>query len=288
MSSMRTTVFFSGQTDTPTREGRNFIEKALKNAIKELASDTEVEEAIREELEMDKDTLDVPGSPAVVDTILKKIDYATIFLADLTFIGKRPDERPTPNPNVLIEYGWALKSLGLLRMLTVMNTAFGEPTRESMPFDMAHLRFPITYTLAAGSNDEHREAQRNNLEKILGEALKTFFASSEFKATLPKLQVNPTEELIRSMPALIGEVRKDLQTPDGATVREFFVLPNQRVMLGGSSKPRFVYYEDVHPTIMSQLDLLEEHGLVKDVTPLGNNVKIYRMSEKLVSQLLTS
>ena len=68
MSSMKTTVFFSWQTDTPTREGRNFIEKALKNAIKKLASDTEVEEAIREELEMDKDTLDVPGSPAIVDT----------------------------------------------------------------------------------------------------------------------------------------------------------------------------------------------------------------------------
>ena len=123
---MKTTVFFSWQTDTPTREGRNFIEKALKNAIKKLASDTEVKEAIREELEMDKDTLDVPGSPAIVDTILKKIDYATIFLADLTFIGKRPDGRPTPNPNVLIEYGWALKSLGLSRMLTVMNTAFGD------------------------------------------------------------------------------------------------------------------------------------------------------------------
>lgn len=288
MYSMRKTVFFSWQTDTPTREGRNFIEKTLKNAIKKLASDTDVEEAIREELAMDKDTLDVPGSPPIVDTILRKIDYATIFLGDLTFIGKRPDGRPTPNPNVLIEYGWALKSLGLSRMLTVMNTVFGEPKRESMPFDMAHLRFPITYNLPADAKNEYREAESHNLEKKLGEALKTFFASSEFKATLPKLEVNPIEELIRSMPALMSEMRKDLHSPDGATVREFFVLPNQRVMLGGSSKPRFIYYEDVHPTIMSQLDLLEEHRLVKDVTPVGNNVKIYRMSESLVSQLLKS
>ena len=211
--------------------------------------------------------------------ILKKIDYATIFLADLTFIGKRPDGRPTPNPNVLIEYGWALKSLGLSRMLTVMNTAFGEPTRESMPFDMAHLRFPITYNLPAGAEDEHREAERNNLEKILGEALKTFFASDEFKATLPKPQVNPIEELIRSMPALMCEIRKDMQSPNGATVREFFVLPNRRGMLGGSSKPRFAYYEDVHPTIMSQLDLLEEHGLVKDVTIERKSCGIYTFPE---------
>lgn len=55
-----------------------------------------------------------------------------------------------------------------------------------------------------------------------------------------------------------------------------------------SQRLESVYYEDVHPTIMGQLDLLEEHGLVKDVTPVGNNAKIYRMSEKLVSQLLTS
>jgi hypothetical protein len=142
--------------------------------------------------------------------------------------------------------------------------------------------------LPVGAEDEHREAERNDLEKILGEALKTFFASSEFKATLPRPQVNLIEELTRSMPALMREMRKDLQSPDGGTVREFFVLPNRRVMLGGSSKPRFVYYEDVHPTIMSQLDLLEEHGLVKDVTPVGNNAKIYRMAEKLVQQLLTS
>jgi hypothetical protein len=286
MSSMKTTVFFSWQTDTPAREGRNFIEKALKNAIKKIASDTDVEHAIREELELDKDTLGVPGSPAIVDTILGKIDNATVFLPDLTFIGKRPDGRPTPNPNVLIEYGWALKSIGLPRMLPVMNAAFGKPTWESMPFDMAHLRFPIAYTLPEDATDEQREEERKGLEKRLGEALKTFFSSDEFKATLPKPEVDSIQELISSMPALTDEMRTDLQSPDGATVREFFVLPNRQVMLGGSSKPRFVFYEDVHPTIMSQLDLLEEHGLVKDVTPAGNRAKIYRMSEKLVAQLL--
>jgi hypothetical protein len=34
---MKSTVFFSWQTDTLAREGRNFIEKALKNAIKKIA-----------------------------------------------------------------------------------------------------------------------------------------------------------------------------------------------------------------------------------------------------------
>jgi hypothetical protein len=42
--------------------------------------------------------------PPIFDTILKKIDGAGIFLADVTFVGTRLDGSPTPNPNVLIEY----------------------------------------------------------------------------------------------------------------------------------------------------------------------------------------
>jgi hypothetical protein len=38
-----------------------------------------------------------------VDTIFRKIDGTAIFVPDLTFVGKRADGRPTPNPNVLIE-----------------------------------------------------------------------------------------------------------------------------------------------------------------------------------------
>jgi hypothetical protein len=69
---------------------------------------------------------------------------------DLTFIGKRPDGRPTPNPNVLLEYGWALKSLTHARIVPVMNAAYGEPIGNAMPFDMRHLRNPITYRCDEG------------------------------------------------------------------------------------------------------------------------------------------
>ncbi len=94
------------------------------------------------------------------------------------------------------------------------------------------------------------------------------------------------EKLMRSMTALMTEMRSDLTSPNGQFVREFFVLPNHRVMLGGSSKPRFIYYEDDHPDLRNQLDLLEERGLVKDVTPAGNNAPIYRITEKLVMRLV--
>src|ERR1700683_163260 len=125
---MTHTVFFSWQADTPSSSGRNFIEKAATAAIKQLAQDLEVDEAIRDGLEVDRDTRGVAGTPPIVDTIFFKIDAAAAFLADLTFVGKRLDGiRPTPNPNVLLEYGWALKSRGYPRIICVMNTHYGVP-----------------------------------------------------------------------------------------------------------------------------------------------------------------
>jgi hypothetical protein len=65
--------------------GPGFVETALKDALKSIASDTEIEGAIREGLDFDKDTLGVAGTPPIFDTILKKISRrSAIFLADVT------------------------------------------------------------------------------------------------------------------------------------------------------------------------------------------------------------
>ena len=52
---------------------------------------------------MDKDTLHVPGSPAIAETIYGKIDRAAVFLSDLTYVALRPKGGGIPNPNVLID-----------------------------------------------------------------------------------------------------------------------------------------------------------------------------------------
>jgi len=102
-------VFFSWQADTPTEWGRNFVERALTTAAGNLTKDLTVEESVRDSgLAIDKDTKGISGTPPIVDTIFKKIDSACAFVADLTFVGKRLNGRPTPNPNVLLEYDWAL------------------------------------------------------------------------------------------------------------------------------------------------------------------------------------
>src|SRR5947209_36764 len=85
----RLTIFYSWQSDTPSRANRNFVEKALREALKRLHSDATLESALREaNLELDKDTQGVAGSPPITETILAKIQECTAFIADLTFVGQ--------------------------------------------------------------------------------------------------------------------------------------------------------------------------------------------------------
>lgn len=180
------TVFFSWQSDRPAKEGKNFIERALDVATKNISKDVQIEEDPREPLKLDKDTLDVPGSPPIFDTIRQKIDRAAVFVADLTFVSDRPKGGPSPNPNILIEYGYALKSLGPNRIVGVMNTAFGEPSRESLPFDLAYYRFPIRYGLEERASNDERKIVRETLVADLERAIRNVLDSEEYRARLPK------------------------------------------------------------------------------------------------------
>jgi len=87
----------------------------------------------------------------------------------------------------------------------------------------------------------------------------------------------------RQMSALISELKADLGREDSDTVREFFVLPNRRVALGGSSQRRFVYYEDEHDNLLGKIAILENKGFVHDVTP--GNAPVFRMTEEFIECL---
>src|SRR5260370_10061637 len=176
---MALTVFFSWKSDRPKREGRNFIEKCLREAVKNISLEIEFQEAMRGEIEIDSDTKTVPGSPKIFPTILKKIEKATIFVPDLTFVAMRPNNHPVPNPNVLIEYGYALKALGEHRIVAVMNAAYVAPSRDTMPFDLIENRNPITYNFPENAADATRTAQHEQRTKIFELALKTVFDSDD-------------------------------------------------------------------------------------------------------------
>jgi hypothetical protein len=186
-------IFLSWQSDTPNECGRSIVEAALSKALQIIGGDTVVDPAIRDEgIAIDSDTRGVAGSPPIVDTIFKKIDRAAIFLADFTFVATRLDgKRKSPNPNVLVEHGWALKSLGYYQVLGVINTAYGEATDENMPFDIKHLRKPITYNLPPGSTPEVKQKTREQLTKDLKRAIETVFTDEDFLAALPKPAAPP-------------------------------------------------------------------------------------------------
>ena len=172
-------IFYSWQNDQPKSVCRNFIEQSLNKAIAQVIRDASVEPAKRPEMGIDKDTEGVAGSPPIVETIFAKIDLALAYVADLTFVGTRADGRPTPNPNVLIEYGWALKSLGHSRLIGVMNTAYGQPSEKNLPFNMRHLRWPIQYKLPETATDREKAQARDELVKILAVAIKAILDDAQ-------------------------------------------------------------------------------------------------------------
>lgn len=173
---MRKTVFFSWQLDTPATIGRNFIKESLELACRDIASRVQVNEADRD-LFVDSDTKDVPGQPPIADTIFKKIDSAGVYVADLTFIGRRINGRLTPNPNVLIEYGWALKSLGFERIICIMNEAYGEPSDANLPFNLKHVRWPKTFNLSEKATPNEIGREKATLVKYLIMAIKASLAT---------------------------------------------------------------------------------------------------------------
>ena len=72
-------IFYSWQSDQ--RKNRAFIRSAIDAAIKELRQDATLAEADRD-IVADQDTRGIPGSPAIAETILTKIENADVFVAE--------------------------------------------------------------------------------------------------------------------------------------------------------------------------------------------------------------
>lgn len=176
-------IFFSWQSDAHNRVGRSFIETCLERAIRTLRADADIEPADRD-MSVDRDTLDVPGSPPIMETIFGKIDRAAVFLSDLTYVAERIGGGRTPNPNVCIEHGYALKALGWRRMVAVMNTAVGHPDQHELPFDVRHTRRPIFFDLPEDADADARSQTREALTKQLVAALKAILGDEAARVAI--------------------------------------------------------------------------------------------------------
>jgi hypothetical protein len=175
-------IFYSWQSDLPNSTNRGFIGQALENAVKAIRKD----DSIQVEPVVDRDTAGVPGTPDIASTILSKIEQAQAFVCDVSIINQSTQSRFTPNPNVLIELGYAMKALGTERIVMVMNSAFGAP--ESLPFDL-RMRRAITYHMPMES--EERAPERKKLEATLTEALRAILAGLEAQTVGEVVQPPP-------------------------------------------------------------------------------------------------
>jgi hypothetical protein len=168
---MRMTVFYSWQSDLDSKFNRNLIEEALERALKAVKRDNVA--AI--EPVLDRDTSGAPGSPAIADTIFNKIAAADVFVADVSIINSSAEGRQTPNPNVLLELGYAISQLGWDRIILVVNTAFGKP--ESLPFDLRGRRV-VSYSSTTGTEKSAiRGLLQGRFETALGSVLGDSMAS---------------------------------------------------------------------------------------------------------------
>jgi hypothetical protein len=127
-------VFYSWQSDLPDDSNREYLRTILAAASERLTTRRPKGHAVV----LDSDTLGVPGAPPITEAVLEKIRNARVFVADVSITNSSAAGKKAPNPNVLVELGYALRGLGWSRILMLMNTEFGEP--RELPFDLHHLR----------------------------------------------------------------------------------------------------------------------------------------------------
>jgi hypothetical protein len=151
------TIFYAWQNDRPRNAHKHLIRDAARVAVKRIGRDADVEYSPR----LDHDTKDVPGTPEIAATIFSKIQESAALIADLTFIGatdlRDGHKKLLPNPNVLLELGYAARSIGWDRIICVMNTAYG-PVEEQI-FDIRQRRLPIFYELESENPEDIRKAR---------------------------------------------------------------------------------------------------------------------------------
>lgn len=138
MTAAAAKIFWSWQNDYAPKSCRHFIRAALVEAITQVGNEIGVDDADRPEI--DHDTKGERGMADIPTTILNKIADAAVFVADLAPIAQSNDGKWLPNPNVMIELGWAMHRPGWERVIGILNLASGA-TIEDLPFDIRHSTF---------------------------------------------------------------------------------------------------------------------------------------------------
>ena len=159
-------IFFSWQSDLSSNKTTRFIDECL----------TEVEGILQNivSIKPDRATDGLTGSPDITESIFSKIDDADLFIADLSIVNKfivqdedentEENRKFTPNPNVLLETGYAARALGWDRVICLFNQQYGNPN--DFPFDIDHRRMtPYQFKQST------REDEKKRIVKIIADTV---------------------------------------------------------------------------------------------------------------------
>lgn len=181
-------VFFAFQMDIEEKYGKSFIHRSLENAIQKFKTNGV-------DVILDYGFKGTSGTPLLIDEMLRKSLNSDMVIVDWTFTSSKiwhnpeiieedddsiileiskGDLKPSPNPNVLLETGYAWAKKGTYRTLAVMNTAFGNPNE--LPVDIKGFRYPVLYSLDENNYSNRKEVRNeltDDLYKAIGFAIKS-------------------------------------------------------------------------------------------------------------------
>jgi hypothetical protein len=124
-------VFYSWQSDLPKSTNQSGIRQCLRSSINKIEENKD-----EYRIELDEATRNTTGSPNIPQTIFSKIEKSDVFVCDLTTINTESNcKRKVSNPNVLIELGFAVATLGWERIILLFNSHYGK-FPDDLPFDI--------------------------------------------------------------------------------------------------------------------------------------------------------
>jgi hypothetical protein len=183
---MKKRVFYSWQSDLPNNTNRAFINNAIEKAITEIKSD----ETFTLIPFLDRDTAGLAGSPDIAASIFEKINQSSVFICDISIVnGVCEEYRATPNPNVLIELGYAISELGWDKIILVMNEVYGGV--DLLPFDLRGRRI-LTYKIT--SDTEHKAEERKKIVSVLKNGIREILLHLDNKESVASDLAKITEQ----------------------------------------------------------------------------------------------
>ena len=269
MADSQITVFYSWQSDLPGSDTRNIIQDSIKDAVRLLRDTVDIE--------ADRDTKGEFGFPDIAQTIFSKIDDCDIFIADVSAVCQyetidkdgNKKIKYMPNPNVMLELGYATHVVGWDRVICVLNSDFGAP--ENMPFDIASRRL-TPFSLKDGkSKGEIKRYIKSVIQDTVENVLEK---GKRVKSGFSNLRIGSYDDGVISDSLNLYEISKAslFIKHKKQILEECAVLLEQIKKIGIPNPSELHNVEEENDSSKDVPDIIREDGTV--LTPIKNSFKL--------------